>query len=679
MKGILSWKRRHYVSRVGIFLIAVTLIAGMSGCGGGGPSGYDLIMAADPAAGGTVIDAAGGSPYGGGTAVSIKAEANPGYEFAGWTALAGGFADANAEETTFTMPSQDVTVTANFEPTALDHFKVYEFDYSIPPYVEEEVYLEDQFCALTATVGYASHFASPAEKIHGDVTTPILSPDHHFMVYLLDYEAEPQGRHVTVSNQFGDNQELIVSGPISLVVPTQVEGGEEPVGLDHYVLYEVVESDYDEEEVINVSLKDDLINEPAVYDVYQPLYFACPVRKTHGSEVTEISNPDVHAVIYQVWSEGEQLGTTVHIDNQFGHLDFDIYQDEWSMLAVPSEMIAWETIAPEIEDWYDLDAVRGDLGGTYLLMNDLDSTTPGYEELASPTANMGKGWDPIGFAYGDPFTGSFDGQGYEIRDLYINRPDEEHIGLFGYVDDGGVIENVGLVGVDVTSWDHVGGLVGDNGGGGTVNNCYTTGSVSGDSSVGGLAGGSSGIVTNSFSSSDVTGDPDSVMVGGLIGQNTWGSINGCYSTGDVIGRGSVGGLAGYSEDSTISNSYATGSVSGYSQVGGLVGWVYLYEEESVVSNSYSTGNVAGDVYVGGLVGLNEDGTVSNSFWDTETSGQATSDGGVGKTTAGMKSLSTFSGATWDIIGVSSGVTNPVYLWNIIDGDTYPFLSWQSVS
>ena len=99
MKGILSWKRRHYVSRVGIFLIAVTLIAGMVGCGGGGaPSGYDLIMAADPTAGGAATDETNGSPYAGGTTISIKAEPDPGYEFAGWTAPAGGFGDANARK-----------------------------------------------------------------------------------------------------------------------------------------------------------------------------------------------------------------------------------------------------------------------------------------------------------------------------------------------------------------------------------------------------------------------------------------------------------------------------------------------------------------------------------------------------------------------------------------------------
>jgi len=69
--------------------------------------------------------------------------------------------------------------------------------------------------------------------------------------------------------------------------------------------------------------------------------------------------------------------------------------------------------------------------------------------------------------------------------------------------------------------------------------------------------------------------------------------------------------------------------------------------------------------------------VRNSFWDIETSGQATSDGGTGKTTAQMKNITTFSGAGWNIITVALNETNPAYIWNIVDQETYPFLSWQS--
>jgi hypothetical protein len=92
----------------------------------------------------------------------------------------------------------------------------------------------------------------------------------------------------------------------------------------------------------------------------------------------------------------------------------------------------------QIKNWYDLDAMRNALGASYstryFLMNDLDSTAAGYQEVAGPTANDGKGWQPIG-TWGDSgrhyFDGILLGQGYEIRDLFINRPDEDNVGLFG--------------------------------------------------------------------------------------------------------------------------------------------------------------------------------------------------------------------------------------------------------
>jgi hypothetical protein len=86
--------------------------------------------------------------------------------------------------------------------------------------------------------------------------------------------------------------------------------------------------------------------------------------------------------------------------------------------------------------------------------------------------------------------------------------------------------------------------------------------------------------------------------------------------------------------------------------------------------------VTGVSWVGGLVGCNK-AIVNNSFWDIEASGQATSADGTGKTTAEMKSIATFSGARWDIISVADpGTRKPSHIWNIVNGVTYPFLSWQ---
>jgi hypothetical protein len=330
----------------------------------------------------------------------------------------------------------------------------------------------------------------------------------------------------------------------------------------------------------------------------------------------------------------------------------------------------------EIRTWYDLDDVRNNLRGHHTLMNDLDSTTAGYEELASPAANNGKGWRPIGNLTGANFTGTFDGQGYEICDLFINRPDETYVGLFSFVYEGGVIKNLSLTNVTVICRGISGGLAGTIYHC-TISNSYFSGNVTGDALVGCLVGTNFGNVNNCYATCNVTGR---YYVGGLIGANM-GTVSKCYSTGSATGNVSVGSLVGQNglvDESnnrytgTVGDSYSTASVTGEAGVGGLVGANY----DSVVSNSYSTGSVTGNSSVGGLVGYDYDGTVSNSFWDIQTSGQSTSAGGTGKNTTEMQDIATFSGAGWNIIAVALNETNPAYIWNIVDNVTYPFLSWQ---
>jgi hypothetical protein len=366
----------------------------------------------------------------------------------------------------------------------------------------------------------------------------------------------------------------------------------------------------------------------------------------------------------------------------------------------------------EIRDWYDLDAVRDDLGGSYLLMNDLNATTAGYMELASAAANGGMGWEPIGTAE-EGFTGSFDGQGHEIRGLFIDRPDQDYVGLFARVswtnptENVGAIENIGVVNARVTGYRRVGALVGENSG--IVNNSYSTGGVaSGRTYIGCLVGyDDGGLVSNSYSAGSASGFRYVAgLVGGITGTETVkeGAVINCYSTSNVTSYTRTGGLvANIVSDGNVSNSYFAGSVNGTRWVGGIVAENY----GGTVSNCYSTGNVTGRDYsgyvgglvgfnlwgsinscysiskvdgkglVGGLVGDNSEGTVNDSFWGIETSGQATSDGGTGKATAEMKDMATFISAGWNIVAVANpGARDPAYAWNIVDGETYPFLSWQ---
>ena len=297
----------------------------------------DLTMAVNPAAGGTATDETGTSPYRAGTVVDIEAVATPPYQFVKWTATEGVFADENAATTTFTMPAEDVTVTANFVGP-MDHFTAYEVDSETAPYVGEEVYLEDQFVSINATVGSAVFFGNPAQKVHGDVTTPILNPDHHMVAYSIDYEGEPQYYLVTVSNQLGENQVLKVYGPVALGVPTQKEGHEAPLSLAHYLIYEVLDGPYIGEWI---SLADQFGEQPAV-EVHYPMAFANPVKKIHGDEVTEIVNPDVHGVFY--YAEGGDFEGTVKVVNQFHEEEATLDVFDPYGVGVPSQKIDWEPL-----------------------------------------------------------------------------------------------------------------------------------------------------------------------------------------------------------------------------------------------------------------------------------------------------------------------------------------------
>jgi len=99
--------------------------------------------------------------------------------------------------------------------------------------------------------------------------------------------------------------------------------------------------------------------------------------------------------------------------------------------------------------------------------------------------------------------------------------------------------------------------------------------------------------------------------------------------------------------------------------------------DSSINNSYSIGKVSGMLNVGGLVGYISSSEVHHSFYDVITSGQSDDDGrGVPKYTYKMFTLTTFTDETWDMVNVESKETNESHIWNIIDGKTYPFLSWE---
>ncbi len=251
------------------------------------------------------------------------------------------------------------------------------------------------------------------------------------------------------------------------------------------------------------------------------------------------------------------------------------------------------------------------LNGNYELGSNIDASD-------TRNWNSGYGFKQIGDQSTNNidtrFTGNFDGKGYIIDGLYINRPSENNVGLFGYTTNGAKISNLGLTNLYIRGNEEVGGLIGRS---------Y-----------------SNTLVSNS------------------------------YVTGKVIGRGNVGGLIGLTYYTTINNSYTNTTLSASYNIGGLVGYV---EQNLNINNSYAIGKISGSFNVGGLVGfIQVRSPITNSYWDIDTTG-VTSGVGEGPYSGSFvgiysstNTVNAFNQATY----AGFDFTND---WFMIEGETRPFL------
>jgi len=309
-----------------------------------------------------------------------------------------------------------------------------------------------------------------------------------------------------------------------------------------------------------------------------------------------MTNPYTYTTVYNNWDFENVWDMSIDTNDGYPHLLALNYET-----TSPYEGSGTSGDPYQISNVYELQYVKNNLDASYILINDINA-------LDTVNWNNGDGFKPIG-DNSNKFTGTFDGQEYSIRGLYVDRPSTSYVGLFGSTGTVSEVNNIGLKDINVTGSSYVGGLVGDNGG--SVNQSYSTGNVTGNSDVGGFVGrNNDGSITQSYSTVNISliGDWPGTS-GGLVGNNG-GFVTQCYSTGMVIGS--------------------------ESDIGGLVGW-------------------------------NFDGSVTQSYWNINTSGIGTSDGGAGRTTEEMicpyNSDTTYVG--WDFINV----------WNIHGGinEGYPAL------
>ncbi len=275
-----------------------------------------------------------------------------------------------------------------------------------------------------------------------------------------------------------------------------------------------------------------------------------------------------------------------------------------------------------ITNVYELDMVRCDLLGDYMVANDFD---------ASPT----QGWNWNGTAFegflpiGDDtamFTGSLDGGNHTISGLYIRNMTMQHVGLFGVMGMNARGHHVNIMNASVTGYDRVGALAGNSMG--VIDNCSANGTVDGAITVGLLVGyNNGGYINDSYSSGTVSGTSSSV--GGIAGYNT-GTITNAANYGNVTGSNDyVGGIAGYSTG-TISNAVNYGNVTGSNDyVGGIAGY-----STGTITNATNYDNVTGlHWFVGGIVGYST-GTITNATNYRNLTSSAWNVGGIAGSNTG---------------------------------------------
>ena len=303
--------------------------------------------------------------------------------------------------------------------------------------------------------------------------------------------------------------------------------------------------------------------------------------------------------------------------------------------------------------------------------------------------NSGGGFLPIGNDVSG-FMGSFNGNGKQINNLFIDRTASQYVGMFGSVN-GATLKGITLTDVTLTGGSYSGAIVGASNNA-NIDSCFVKGQINGSGeNIGGVVGYSSSSVMENLSFEGTingwlkTGgifgisNHDTVRycranaiivatgnAGAIIGKaENYTFIEQCYSHGSVTetNMGHAGGIAGQMVDGTIQNSYSNANVSGTSWVGGLIGTVS--GSFGKINYCYSTGQVTGTSDVSGLIGINS-GTITNSYWDVDASGNQYEVGGdVGLTNEEMKLQSSFVNFDFALV------------WTIENGVSYPYLQWQA--
>jgi len=347
-----------------------------------------------------------------------------------------------------------------------------------------------------------------------------------------------------------------------------------------------------------------------------------------------------------------------------------------TFMMLASSFTAFTPSVSSIPDSYpissvdDLESMSSD--SWYYLTDDIDFADE-YTEGSWSDWNSGLGWMPI-----DSFSGALNGNGYTIKNLYINRTGRDYVGFFGSISGNsdnlfGDVYSINFEDADITGSNYVGVVTGSTDD--DIYCCNITGTVTGSNNVGGVAGAAgstSSYIRKVYSGCDVTGNTN---VGGLAGLFSSGSLYYCFGNGTIDGSGSVGGLVGSLEEGDIQNCYSMSPTTGSTEAGGLIGYYNSVTTDAEVRYCWCNGSATG--FFGNVSIENIEYTAN--FIDEDTSGCTQDWGALSRTTAQMHDIDTYTnlnGDSWDI-ALYDDYTDET--WYINNPHDYPHLGWEYVS
>ena len=332
---------------------------------------------------------------------------------------------------------------------------------------------------------------------------------------------------------------------------------------------------------------------------------------TYGEQSLKAINSEANAIvdeIERIYSTAEYNGIKLFGETGGNFIEEVQQRDTSSMTKLssvnPAQAISSGTYsistAEELAKLAEMTNAGKVTGGEFVLANNIDLSA----------YSTGEGWTPIGNGT-NSFSGTFDGNGYVVSNLYINRQNKDEQGLFGVIWTGEA-KNLGIENVNIglgLNFSYGGGLSAIVAPNSSITNCYVTGSISGEAFIGGIAG-------------EVFNDCN---------------ITNCYSNCSVSGEGVIGGLVGSVDRASINNSYSIGSVTGHDEVGGLLGRV---NQASI--------------------------NINNSYYDKVTSGQSDTGKGVGVSTNELNKLFSLKTVytpqeTSFQVGINSDLTSQITL------------------